>query len=90
MKISIYLPVIFPVSQYFLEEKFKDKIHLINDEIGIKQWGNSAYFVPVDLFIEVALKNREDFQGIIPFNLPINDKSEIKNGSLRMRIMESH
>lgn len=48
----VYLAVRFPNSQLFMDVHL-NKIHLINDEIGLNKYGHAAYFVEERLYKKV-------------------------------------
>ena len=62
MKSEIYLPVPFPLSQYFQNEEHIKFIHLINDQKGIDKWGPNAYFVPAWLFFKAFQSHQREFE----------------------------
>ena len=51
-----YVPVRWPDSQIFIG---MDHCHLINDDEGYKEFGDSAYFVREDIYEEIQAENDE-------------------------------
>lgn len=54
-----YIPVRWPESQVFIG---MDHCHLINDEEGYKEFGDSAYFVREDVYDDI-MKDKEEYNG---------------------------
>ncbi len=54
-----YLIVEWPESQLFMDQ-YQNEIFLINDEKGIKQFGNAAYFVKEKLYKKIIKDFNDD------------------------------
>lgn len=71
---KLYVVVCWADSQDFIQD-YSDQIILINDDEGYKQFGDSAYFVPVEIYKQVYnLEQVDDYSKYVVVSSPKSQK----------------